>query len=805
MIKILNLNKWYNKRSSNAIHAINNTSLEFEDKGLVALLGNSGCGKTTLLNSIGGLDNPDSGEIYIDGRKISPRRSGAKDALRNLYIGYIFQNYNLIDDETVFNNVSIVLKMMGFSNAEEIERRVLFILDKLGILKYKNRPVATLSGGERQRVGIARAIVKNPKVIIADEPTGNLDRRNTIEIMNIIKSISREKLVILVTHEKEIAKFYADRIVSLADGTVISDEVNTNAEGLDFQSEHKIFLKDLPSCTTVEKDKLKVNIYSDNDSEIDVKIAIKEGKIYVQAGPNIIKGPSSVELINKHYEKLTKQDVLSYNFDNTLLDNSKSKLKYKSIYPLRKLLFSGIRKIIKYPKLKKLSLLGFIVASMFIFYSVSNYKALTTIHDSDFINTSKDYLYAKVGKLDKEKYDKVVKKAKTPYIIPGNRNITMQLDVNDFLQTAPLSTVQLVGVPGFDSLLKKSDIILGSKPKSDNEIVIDKLLIDRLISKEPNVLVLNIKTPKDFIGRQLSVKNLKSFKIVGIADKGSPVIYMNPDIIKAVISNSSEQDKKDNQSIEILSYENMEHKDGITITDGRLPVNDYEAILDNSKKYEYSIGSTLETGIDNIKLKVVGFYNDPYRRTPVLVNSNTHFYIKLPSLDGITLADKDKAALSKRLNAAGISYEDPYDVARDKYIKKMNSSFIYSIGLSALILVISLIEMYLLLRASFLSRIKEVGIMRAIGLKKIDVYKMFSGEIISLTIVTAVPGIAFIGYILYKLSKIPSMEHYFSTEPSVFIVSAIIILLFNLIIGLIPVMNVMRKSPAQILSRNDVN
>ena len=213
MIRLNGVSKYFNRRKSNEIRAIDNTSIELGNSGLVTFLGNSGCGKTTLLNAIGGLDKVDKGDIYIDDERMTRRSESKRDELRNLNIGYIFQNYNLIEDDTVFDNVAIVLRMTGMKDKGEIEERVMFVLRRLGIDKYRNRPVKALSGGERQRVGIARAIVKNPKIIIADEPTGNLDSRNTIEIMNIIKAISREKLVILVTHERDIEEFYADRVV----------------------------------------------------------------------------------------------------------------------------------------------------------------------------------------------------------------------------------------------------------------------------------------------------------------------------------------------------------------------------------------------------------------------------------------------------------------------------------------------------------------------------------------------------------------------------------------------------------------
>ena len=189
MIIIDKLNKYYNKGRKNQIHVINNTSIELPDKGMVALLGPSGCGKTTLLNAIGGLDKVNKGKIYIDNKKITKRCANQVDKIRNLKIGYIFQDYKLLDNMSVYDNVAIVLKMIGIKNKKEVKKRVEYILERLGIYRYRHRPCSMLSGGERQRVGIARALVKNPDIILADEPTGNLDSKNTIEIMNIIKTI----------------------------------------------------------------------------------------------------------------------------------------------------------------------------------------------------------------------------------------------------------------------------------------------------------------------------------------------------------------------------------------------------------------------------------------------------------------------------------------------------------------------------------------------------------------------------------------------------------------------------------------
>jgi len=245
MIKLINLNKYFNKGKANEIHVINNTNLEFPEKGLVALTGPSGCGKTTLLNVIGGLDKFGSGEIHFDEQVMSRYRPMEWDIIRNKYVGYIFQNYNLVEDMTVYENIQLALNMAGLYDKSEIEERINYVLTSVGMYNYRRRNVQALSGGQQQRVAIARAIAKNPKVVLADEPTGNLDANNTYEIMSIIKKISQERLVILVSHERSLVDFYADRVITLTDGVVNNDYDNSGNRSLEHKDERIIYLKDL--------------------------------------------------------------------------------------------------------------------------------------------------------------------------------------------------------------------------------------------------------------------------------------------------------------------------------------------------------------------------------------------------------------------------------------------------------------------------------------------------------------------------------------------------------------------------------
>ena len=175
------------------------------------------------------------------------------------------------------------------------------------------------SGGERQRVGIARAIAKNPKIIIADEPTGNLDSANTIEIMNIIKAISRDRLVVLVTHEVELARFYASRIIELKDGKITADYENKTADNLDYRLDNKFYLKDFEKHEQTQCKSVSLDFYGGADDEIDLDIVVKNGNIYIKSAVDrrieIIDSNSAIEFVDDHYKEIDKSLYEEYNFD----------------------------------------------------------------------------------------------------------------------------------------------------------------------------------------------------------------------------------------------------------------------------------------------------------------------------------------------------------------------------------------------------------------------------------------------------------------------------------------------------------
>ena len=221
MLKLADISKAY--RAGNlSIPALKGVSLEFRKNEFVSILGPSGCGKTTLLNVIGGLDHYDSGDLIING--LSTKRFGDSDwdAYRNRSIGFIFQNYNLISHQTVLQNVEISLTLSGISPGER-KRRAVEALTAVGLADQLRKKPSQMSGGQMQRVAVARALVGNPDIILADEPTGALDSHTSVQLMEILKEIAKTRLVIMVTHNAELAEQYSTRIIRLLDGEIQSD------------------------------------------------------------------------------------------------------------------------------------------------------------------------------------------------------------------------------------------------------------------------------------------------------------------------------------------------------------------------------------------------------------------------------------------------------------------------------------------------------------------------------------------------------------------------------------------------------
>lgn len=318
MLQLQNVTKTY-KTKAGTVDALNGISLTFPETGLVFITGKSGCGKTTLLNVIGGLDGIDGGEILIQDKKFSEFSAAEYDSYRNTFIGFIFQEYNLLPEYTVEKNIKMAMELQGRKVDDQDFQK---LLEDVEIKDLKNRKPSELSGGQRQRVAIARALVKQPRIIMADEPTGALDSGTGVQVLDTLKKLSKNTLIIIVSHDQEFAEKYADRIIHLEDGHVVQD-------------------------VTFNDKEVAANVCQQGDNFI-----VREGADLSEDEKNAlakaIKERKNIEIIEKpsfRDKKLTGEVKLCVD-EPVSLRKSKMKLKSEAFLGLKSLTVKPIRLII---------------------------------------------------------------------------------------------------------------------------------------------------------------------------------------------------------------------------------------------------------------------------------------------------------------------------------------------------------------------------------------------------------------------------------------------------------------------------
>ncbi len=292
MLELISLKKEYVTKAGNT-QAINDISLSFPDKGLVFITGKSGSGKTTLLNVIGGLDGFDSGDIKLNGKSFSNFSSLDFDSYRNTFVGFVFQEYNLLQEYNIKKNIEIALELQGEKVSDEKIKSLLEMVELSGL---EDRKPNQLSGGQKQRVAIVRALIKNPKIILADELTGALDSVTGEQVLGILKKLSKEKLCVVVSHDLELAEKYADRIIQLADGKIVDDITlnDVNLQGNIHQSGENLTVK-LPCELNDDESKILISAIKDNKKiNFTEKISVRQRSKTVQPKVNV----EDIKLIN---------------------------------------------------------------------------------------------------------------------------------------------------------------------------------------------------------------------------------------------------------------------------------------------------------------------------------------------------------------------------------------------------------------------------------------------------------------------------------------------------------------------------
>ena len=818
MIKISKIDKYFNKGKQNEIHVINNTSITFPETGLVALTGPSGCGKTTLLNVIGGLDKFQRGEIDFDGNIINKYDPLKWDIIRNKYVGYIFQNYYLLSDKTVYENVETSLNMAGLYDKEKIEERINYVLESVGMYNYRRRNVQALSGGQQQRVAIARAIAKSPKVVLADEPTGNLDANNTFEIMSIIKKISETCLVILVSHEKQLVDFYADRVIEIRDGLIVNDYQNEGNRTLDRIDARNIYLLDLKKEsgeTPVEVD----YYYDEAKTPPKVQIIAVNDTIYVKADSmakiKYVTEDSEIRLLNEHYKKVESNDALKHKFDLHQFGAIVADKVRTSFIRFRDTLKSGFKKVLRKKKfIGKVFLFAYVLISALIAYNLATMSNLIGFTDKDFLTVSRDSVAVKLDdEASMSDIDAILASGYVDAINPLSMNLNINFRYRDFYQgnLSSMYNYSSDDVYGFPVSLANIDnptIVLGRLPANNREIAIDKWIADDILETQ-EAINLGASSYQDLLNKPISnnyVSQSTKLTVVGIVDTESPILivsdgnlsYFNTNYeLNTVVAKATAQG----------DYTVVEGTDIIEATDVLIPsASEYE--IDDTFLIQGETFTVCGKYVsDNFTINIIQTAQMERLLVKMAVQRaiDSAYYWWYQQESYIYFHADNPESAAEQLTALGYEAEPAFELLKANFRANRLEQIAAKFRFIGIALLGSIVYLILTMRSSLLGRVKEVGIYRSIGATKKDVYKIFWSEIIAYTALGSLTGYTLMTILIMQFSKYnPLAEAEFYFPIHYFLAGLLGIFALNSLFGMIPVFGLLRKTPAEINTQYDV-
>lgn len=775
MIKLNSLQKYFNMGKSNEIHVINDVTLEFPDHGMVALFGRSGCGKTTLLNVIGGLDRVQSGTVEIGGQLMNHN----SDELRNRYIGYIFQNYYLNMRESCYDNVADSLRLCGMEDASEIDRRVMAALDAVGMKQYYKRMPDALSGGQQQRIAIARAIVKNAPIILADEPTGNLDENNTVMIMDILKQFSKEHLVLLVTHEEKLVDHYCDMVIQLSDGRVADSRNNASANGYTAKNKNTIYLGEYEK-TELENEELNVAYYGEKpEKPIDLKLINRNGVFYLKVetpGIHVLDETSEIILEQGTFVEETKSETGAGDIDLSAFVPFEGK-NYGKLFNFRNSVRDGYYQVFSTLKTKKstkrLRRVMFLFAAAMVFMvsimgvSIKKFKDIHDTYNFNAISvntTEKDDTTA-IEKAASDPASKIDRLIYTTNTYDGARE-SFDVVFGSFETYSRQSIIRLNDDYGFRSNirplgdLKNPKAISGTTKTLDMyDIVITRNIADQILKKSPYKFVDNYDSLIGFLCFTYFAQEYSEGKLdelwndfqnqFGEEDEYNQEKY---DEFDAMV-----EDERRQKFLRIVGI--IDSDELAVFADERLFVGMYSLSHDEDQHFPLAI-----------------VYSSDVEATKKYLSDHT-------DLSFVVVAE--------------YAYNDTLREA-----KLVLKSKLFAMLMFALILAVC---MYFIMRTIYMNRVKELGIFRAIGVSKKNLLYRASIESGVLTTLTVMFGYLvttlLVSYIQSVMSLASDMFYYPWWLKLATLVFLYVICIFS---GTLSARLILRKTPAEIMAKYDI-
>lgn len=765
MLEIKNINKNY-QTGEFIQKALNNVSIKFREHEFVAILGPSGSGKTTLLNILGGLDQYDHGDLLVNGLSTKKFKSKDWDAYRNNCIGFIFQSYNLISHISIQSNVELTMTLSNYTKKKR-KSKAQEALKRVGLIDHAHKKPNQLSGGQMQRVAIARALVNDPNIILADEPTGALDSKTSIQIMEMIKDIAKDKLVIMVTHNRELAEKYASRIIELKDGEIVSDSNPYNTE----EKNKKISIKKTKMSFLTAISLSFNNILTKKGRTILTALASSIGIIGIALILSLSNG-FDIQIKKFESDSLSSLPIVISEESMTLdEENAESMMgieKDKEKYPSDEVIYP------KDPIYEQLTVKNVITKEYIDFIENLDSNKINGISYTRITNmnliTKKDDIYSPVS-MQELSYSVLPKK-----LGDNQKSGIIEEDFDLLAGSLPEAYTDLILMIDMYNNLPSSVITALGLDKNQEKLTFDDLIgkeIKLVNNDEYYINAGNYFLPSQNYEEMYNASDTKALRIVGIirAKEGNK-IYQNSsallysdDLIKYVI--------EQNQNSQIVkAQKNADYN----IMTG-------EKFSDDEKGTELKEQILAYLGADSVPM-AIQIYPTDFESKEYIVNALDEYN-------------------SNKNEEEKILYTDMSELMTELSSSIMDGITIVLIAFSSISLVVSSIMIGIITYISVLERTKEIGILRSLGARKKDITRVFNAETTIIGLFSGLLGIGItslliipVNIILYNLTELKNVAILNPLHAVILIVTSLILTLIG---GFIPAIIASKKNPVEAL------
>ena len=756
MLKLKNISKSY-KTGDFVQHALNGVNLEFRKNEFVSILGPSGSGKTTLLNIIGGLDRYDKGDLIINNKSTKKFKDKDWDAYRNNCIGFIFQSYNLIPHISILDNVEMALTLSGVSKRKR-RKKAIVALEKVGLKDHIHKKPNQLSGGQMQRVAIARSLVNDPEIILADEPTGALDTKTSKQIMDLIKEIAKDKLVIMVTHNPELANKYSTRIVEFLDGNLVSD---SNPVSEDIEDDNSVRIKKTSMNFLAALNLSFNNIKTKKGRTAITAFASSIGIIGIALILSLSNGfDIQIDIFEK--ETLSQSPIIISEQAMSMNEESVKKMAGDDLekYPEKKVIYSQ-------DDIMTSLLHTNVITNDYVDYIKSiNQKYVSGISYQNITN------FNLINKNNKNEYNLVNTTSSfgTWIAFPTKENsVTSEVITNNYdIIAGSINNNEpgiIIQVDNKNQLYKSSLKQLGIE---DSEVSFDDIMNLEL------KFVINDDYYKEENGFFVPSQDLEK-----LYNSDNSITIKVQAIIRG------KEDK------EILTSGN-----GIGYTsalcDLVINYNKDSKIVQSQLSKDYNILTNQSFDEENTKEQILAYLGA--ESTPMSISIYpTDFNSKDEILSYLDKYNEGKDEVDR------IEYTDMAEMISSLTSNIMDAITVVLISFSAISLIVSSIMIGIITYISVLERTKEIGILRALGARKKDISRVFNAEVFIIGLTSGILGIIVTSILLIPtniiLKSLTDLDNVARLNPIHAIVLIIISLILTLIGGFIPAKMASKRDP----------